>query len=110
MSVLLSGWGCTVVTGQTSGEVMESYAAKKTEPAVVLVDYHLDRGSGIDAIADLRRHFGARLPAALVTADRSPTLRAEAASSAIAIINKPVRPGALRALVAQLHAQRTAAE
>lgn len=110
MSVLLSGWGCTVVTGQTSGEVMESYAAKKAEPAIVLVDYHLDRASGIDAIADLRRHFGARLPAALVTADRSPTLRAEAASSSIAIINKPVRPGALRALVAQLHAQRTAAE
>lgn len=110
MTMLLGGWGCAVITGQTSVEAIDAYGDEQAGPDLVLVDYHLDKGSGIDAIADLRRRFGARLPAALVTADRSPALREEAAAKSIALINKPVKPGALRALVAQLRAQRQAAE
>ena len=47
-------------------------------PNGLLVDYHLDRGNGLEAIAALRRRFGADLPAILITADRSPRVREEA--------------------------------
>jgi CheY-like chemotaxis protein len=56
-------------------------------PDLVLMDYHLDQTSGLDAIEWLRHNVGGHLPAALVTADRNTreismvlsTLRSEAA-------------------------------
>jgi CheY-like chemotaxis protein len=74
-----------------------------------LVDYHLDDSNGIAAIVELRRRFGADLPAILITADRSPRVREEARGEAIQVLNKPVKPAALRALLAQWRVQRVAA-
>jgi CheY-like chemotaxis protein len=76
----------------------------------LLVDYHLDEGTGIDAVAALRAKLGAGIPAALVTADRSPAVRNEARSKDIQMLNKPVKPAALRAFLAQWRVARPAAE
>jgi hypothetical protein len=46
----------------------------------------------------------------LLTADRSPAVRDEAAKAEVYVLNKPVRPAALRALLAQWRATRVAAE
>lgn len=110
MALLLGGWGCTVMTGHSIAEFAAAFTKDDTAPDIVLADYHLDHGSGLEAIEDLRRRYGRQLPAALITADRSPSLREEANTRAIALLNKPVKPGALRALVAQMRAQRSAAE
>ena len=75
----------------------------------LLVDYHLDSGNGIDAIIELRWRLG-DLPAILITADRSPSVTEDARQRNIQVLNKPVRPAALRALLAQWRAQRVAAE
>ena len=76
----------------------------------LLVDYHLDnKGNGIEAIAELRRRFGADLPAILITADRSPLVRDEARKHDIQVLSKPLKPAALRALMAQWRVQRVAA-
>ncbi len=40
-------------------------------PDLVLMDYHLDQTSGLDAVEWLRHNVGGHLPAALVTADRT---------------------------------------
>ena len=74
-----------------------------------LIDYHLDDGDGIEAIAELRRHLDKELPAILITADRNPTVRDEARAHGIQVLNKPVRPAALRALLTQWRLQRLAA-
>jgi CheY-like chemotaxis protein len=74
------------------------------------VDYHLDRGDGIAAIAELRGSLGAALPAILVTADRSASVRAAAQQQGIQVLHKPIKPAALRALLAQWRMQRVAAE
>lgn len=110
MALLLGGWGCEVVTAQTSAEAIAHYLENHSHPDIVLADFHLDKGTGIEAIDDLRRRFGAQLPAALITADRTINLRDEATARSIALLNKPVKPGALRALVSQLRTQRSAAE
>ena len=78
-------------------------------PDALLVDYHLDEGNGIAAIDALRLRFGAELPAILITADRSPRVREEARAYGIQVLNKPIKPAALRALLAQCRVQRVAA-
>ena len=81
----------------------------KATPNGLLVDYHLDAGNGIEAIGALRWRFGAELPAILITADRSPLVRDDARSRDIQVLHKPLKPAALRALIAQWRVQRMAA-
>jgi len=85
-------------------------AACEVLPGGLLVDYHLDDGDGIAAIAALRQRFGAELAAILITADRSPRVREDARANDIQVLNKPLKPAALRALLAQWRVQRVAAE
>src|SRR5207248_11794645 len=75
----------------------------------VLVDSHLDRGNGVAAIRDIRRGFGENIPAVLITADRSPHVRAAAREETIAVLNKPVKPASLRALIGQWRTQQMVA-
>jgi CheY-like chemotaxis protein len=79
-----------------------------TIPNGLLVDYHLDEGNGIEAIIELRRRFG-DIPAILITADRSPDVRELARSEGVQILHKPLKPAALRALLAQWRVLRVAA-
>ena len=61
----------------------------------MLVDYHLDGGNGIAAIAELRRRFGRHVPAILITADRSLHVREEARAEGAHLLNKPIKPASL---------------
>ena len=79
-------------------------------PDGLLVDFHLDGGNGIVAIAELRRRHGHDLPAILVTADRSVHVREGARVAGVHMLNKPIKPASLRALMTQWRAQRVAAE
>ena len=75
-------------------------------PDLVLMDYHLDQTSGLDAVEWLRHNVGGHLPAALVTADRTTAVRTLAEERGIAVVTKPVKPAALRAAISGLAAQR----
>ena len=61
-------------------------------------------------IAGLRETYSAELPALLVTADRTPELRDLATGLGIKILNKPVRPAALRSILSQWRVTKSAAE
>jgi Na+/proline symporter/signal transduction histidine kinase len=110
METLLTGWGCQVVTATSPREALAILKDARTPPDVMLIDYHLDEGTGIDAVTQLRWRFGPTVPAALVTANRSPMLREEATSRDVAVLFKPVKPAALRAFLAQQRGARSAAE
>ncbi len=102
---LLSGWSCEVVWGQTGAAALAAIGDRV--PDVVLTDYHLDHGMrGLDALALIRARFGADLPAAVVTADRTEAVKEDVAAAGCRIIYKPVRPGALRALLSHMLAER----
>jgi CheY-like chemotaxis protein/anti-sigma regulatory factor (Ser/Thr protein kinase) len=109
MEALLGGWGCLVLKAADLAQALSTITAADVEPTCLLVDYHLDQGNGIEAIAELRRRFGEDLPSILITADRSPQVRAEAQARGIHVLNKPVKPAALRALLGQMQMQRLAA-
>ena len=108
MEILLRGWGCDVLKAPDLEQALTAVAASATPPNGLLVDYHLDHGNGIDAIIALRRQCGP-LPAILITADRSPAVRERARAEDIQLLNKPLKPAALRALLAQWRVLRVAA-
>jgi Na+/proline symporter/CheY-like chemotaxis protein len=108
MGALLGGWGCQVLKAKDLKSAQATVAEARVKPNGLLVDYHLDGGNGIDAIVQLRWQLG-DLPAILITADRSPLVRNDARQRDIQVLNKPVKPAALRALLAQWRVQRAAA-
>jgi Na+/proline symporter/CheY-like chemotaxis protein len=110
MEALLSGWGCRTLIADGWPATHEVLNASQTPPDVVIVDYHLDEGNGLDVVTQLRWRFGASLPAILITADRSPEVRDRAQAKSVHLLNKPVRPAALRALLAQWRVRKLAAE
>jgi Na+/proline symporter/CheY-like chemotaxis protein/PAS domain-containing protein/two-component sensor histidine kinase len=100
MATLLAGWGCDVATAASQAEALERVAAAGRLPDLVLADLHLDQGpDGLEVVALLRRTWGRAVPAALVTADRDPTLRLRARAERVELLHKPVKPAALRALL-----------
>ena len=102
MEGLLSHWGCEVRTALSLKQIDREHLLEGWYPDLVLMDYHLDQTSGLDAIEWLRHNIGGHLPAALVTADRSPAVRALAEDRGIAVVTKPVKPAALRATISGL--------
>jgi CheY-like chemotaxis protein len=109
MESLLGGWGCRVFKAPDLAEAVSVITQAKVLPDGLLVDYHLDDGDGIEAIRQLRRRFGAELTAILITADRSRRVREDARANDIQVLNKPLKPAALRALLTQWRVQRVAA-
>lgn len=103
MNALLSGWSCTVTLAASGDEAVRHLGDLPRPPDLLIADYHLDDGAvGIVEIARLRELCGRSLPAILITADRTAELVAEARAKGCMLLNKPVRPAQLRALMASL--------
>ena len=109
METLLGVWGCRVLRAPDLSTALAALAESAVAPDALLVDYHLDKGNGIAVIDTLRRRLGAGTLAILITADRTPRVREEARACGIHVLNKPIKPAALRALLAQCRVQRVAA-
>ena len=108
MNHLLSGWGCLTTTAPDLEEARK-LLVEAGAPDVIIADYHLDDGNdGLSLIAALRQDYGVALPAILITADRTPEIRAEAVAADVQVLNKPLKPAALRALLSQWRLQRAA--
>jgi Na+/proline symporter/signal transduction histidine kinase len=109
MKTLLTAWDAEVIAVADPEAAITAIEAAGRSVTGLLVDYHLDRGNGVAAIREIRRRFGENIPAILITADRSPNVRAAAREENIAILNKPVKPASLRALLGQWRAQQMVA-
>ncbi len=109
MKTLLKGWDAEVIAVTDPESAIAAIEATNKRVTGLLVDYHLDRGNGVAAIRDIRRKIGETIPAILITADRSPQVRAAAREENIAVLNKPVKPASLRALLGQWRAQQMVA-
>jgi Na+/proline symporter/CheY-like chemotaxis protein len=109
MRTLLTAWDAEVIAVSDPEAAIEAIEAAGGRVTGLLVDYHLDRGNGVAAIRDIRRRFGEGIPAILITADRSPHVRAAAREETIAVLNKPVKPASLRALIGQWRTRQAVA-
>jgi CheY-like chemotaxis protein len=109
MKTLLQAWGAEVVAVPDPEAAMNAIAeiqGSGRRLTGLLVDYHLDRGNGVAAIREIRNRFGKEIPAILITADRSPHVQSAARQDKIAVLNKPVKPASLRALLGQWRTQQ----
>lgn len=101
MSALLTRWGLSCDLATNQDEAMHALLARN--PDLILIDLHLDSGvDGIDVLGELRRRSGSTSPAAVITADGSPELKQRARELGLSVLLKPIRPGALRALLSAL--------
>ncbi|MCT8998258.1 PAS domain-containing hybrid sensor histidine kinase/response regulator [Chelativorans intermedius] len=108
MRLLLEGWGCRVRTALDLSE-LEEHRPPSARPDIILADYHLDGENGLSAVRRLRRAWGMEIPAVLVTADRTSEVRAAAEAMDVTVLNKPLKPAGLRALLTR-YRQMQAAE
>ena len=103
LQVLLAGWGAGVASFD-SAAAAAAWAARQAgeEPApdLLIVDWRLEDGAtGIDAIEALRRGFGRRIPAIVVTGSTLSGHEAEAERHDFHLLVKPVVPNRLRAMI-----------
>jgi len=97
---LLRDWRCEVVAAASAEEALQLLAQA---PEAIVADYRLRDGrNGIGAIGELREHFGAALPAILVTGDTAPEIFLAARENALPLLTKPVRAVRLRGALAHL--------
>ena len=101
MQALLSQWGCEVLIATDQAAAMEALQGRA--PELILADYHLDHGVvGCAVVKHLREHFGSKIPAVIITADRTDQCRRALRRLEAPMLNKPVKPGKLRAVLSQL--------
>ncbi|WP_420959412.1 PAS domain-containing hybrid sensor histidine kinase/response regulator [Brucella sp. IR073] len=109
MEILLGGWGCQVATARSGAELKAVLAEGGMTPDIILADYHLNNENGLDLIGEARGYYG-KLPAVLVTADRSNEVRLRAEAEEVTVLHKPLKPAALRALLSHHRTRMQAAE
>ncbi|MFO2462869.1 hybrid sensor histidine kinase/response regulator [Pseudomonas sp. 15FMM2] len=101
MSALLGQWGCEVVVATDQAGAL--VALQGRAPELILADYHLDHGVvGCEVVRQLREHFASTIPAVIITADRTDQCRRSLQRLQAPLLNKPVKPGKLRAVLSQL--------
>ncbi|WP_246329398.1 hybrid sensor histidine kinase/response regulator [Chthonobacter rhizosphaerae] len=100
--VLLARWSCRVSATRTVGEAAD-LVGSDGPPDLVLADYHLDNGeTGLDAIERVRQLAGRPVPAVVVTADGGAAIARRVRGAGCELMQKPVKPAELRALMAHL--------
>ena len=111
MRALLTGWGCRTHLAAGLGEALALDAGELARLDFMIVDYHLDaEADGLRCVDILRERCGRAVPAIVITADRSAGVRAAASARGLQVLNKPIKPAALRALITRVMATQQAAE
>jgi signal transduction histidine kinase/CheY-like chemotaxis protein len=103
MAALLESWGCDVATTVSAEEALERLGALGGAPDAIIADLHLDHDrSGLVAVEEIRRHSRLDIPAMIVTADYSEAAAREAGRHGLEVLQKPVKPAEMRALLSFL--------
>ena len=95
VAMLLGGWGFEVAAVSNGVEALRSLEARI--PDVVVTDYRLDDGeTGIGALLVLGEYLGRSLPAVIVSAEDTPSIKLEAGNLVQDVLRKPFTEAALR--------------
>jgi signal transduction histidine kinase len=101
MQNLLELWGCKVVAAGSVSTMIEQLETGNDLVDLIISDFGLsDTMNGIDAIAALRQHCKASLPALLITGNISKEVQFSARDAGLTVLHKPVKPAALRSSIA----------
>lgn len=105
-AALLAGWNCEVLCAADAAAAAAQ--CRRARPQLLVLDYHLDGGvTGLDLRASLGADLAA-LPCIVVTADHDEGVRAAVAAAGCHLLHKPLKPLALRSLMARVLAASAA--
>ncbi len=98
--VILTAWRCQPVAAKNFDEAL---AHLEPPPDLCIVDYHLGGGlSGLDMLREIEAHIPRAPRAVVISADRSPDLRAAVRRRGFELLHKPVKPARLRSVMTYL--------
>lgn len=90
MTLLLEKWDISVLDVHGAAEAIDLLDEIEIAPDAMLIDYQLDDGEdGLDLIDRIHARHG-RLPTRLISANRSPELRAMCAARDVDLLSKPI--------------------
>jgi len=108
---LLGSWGCRVVAASSGGAALTSLAEYDHPPDLIISDYRLSDGrTGVEAITRLRDTLNVSVPALIISGDMDPLWIREARASGYHLLNKPVSPRALRAMLSHFFKKHDVAD
>lgn len=100
MQALLAGWRCETLAARNGIEAVRLALAQP--PDLLLLDYHLDGAeTGLLLRARLAQAIGER-PTVIITADHGDEVRTAAIDAGCHVLHKPLKPLALKSLMARL--------
>jgi signal transduction histidine kinase/CheY-like chemotaxis protein len=103
MERLLRNWNCSTIAARSAGEVLYQLIEGDLVPDLIIADYRLENDeNGIDAIREINAEFETPMPALIVSSEISPELAAQLRALKLPLLNKPLDPAKLRALMQQL--------
>jgi signal transduction histidine kinase len=104
---LLTQWGCNLRLASSTQETLSALNNEdKWEPDLIIADQHLNNNErGTSIIRIVRQLIGRRVPAVVVTADPSEQLWKMADQGRLEVMQKPIKPAQLRALMMHLHSR-----
>lgn len=111
-AALLESWQMRVLVAASRREALNLLALEPNVPDCILCDYRLGEGeNGIAVIAAVREEYVVDIPALLITGDTAPDRIAEAQSSGLSVLHKPIEGARLkRSMVVLIIAAETKAE
>jgi len=87
---LLEVWGCTVMVASSGKEAVQQLIEYDSCPDAVITDYRLKGNeTGGDALALIRKHCQAKVPAIIVTGDIAPDRLLEIDKLNLPVLHKP---------------------
>lgn len=100
LNVLLETWGYRVLAAESEGEAVEKLSGAGDPPQAIIADYRLREGrTGVEAIRRIRSMVGAEVPSIIITGDTSTDGLREARASGVTVLQKPVPPPHLKAVL-----------
>jgi len=107
MEALLTQWGCELRLASSTQETMSALSNEQPwVPDLILADQHLNNNErGTSIIRVVRQLVGVRIPAVVITANPSDRLWRMADQGRLEVMQKPVKPAQLRALLTHLRAR-----
>jgi len=105
-NILLDAWGYDVLAAASEDEAVDKLkgpdGAPHLAPHLIVADYRLREGrTGLEAIRRLRAIVGREVPSIIITGDTSTENLNEARACGLTVLQKPVLPPHLHAVLTQ---------
>ena len=99
ITTFLKKWNVGVLAVGSGDEAKALLDDLQFVPDAFLVDFQLnEKDNGIDLITALQKRYG-KIPASIVSANRTPELRQNCAAAGLDLIHKPIDPAVFRAFL-----------